>query len=108
MGNERHMAEIRNHMRKQTAFFFFLTSARAKGENNGGSYPLAAVEVHSRTKTNKQKKNTRHNSSEEWKTPETFPLLLSMHCCFPLWGQERTLQSSCNKQLSLSLNAINP
>lgn len=75
-------------------------SLGAKGENNGSSYPLVAV--HSRQKQQKT------HTSEEWKTRETFPLLLTLQCCFPLWGQVKTLQSSSNKQLSLSLKVINP
>lgn len=63
---------------------------RAKGENSEKSYPGGcALQTHKKRYSSKKKEKTAR---------ETVPLLSTTQCC-----QEGTLQSSCNKQLSLSL-----
>lgn len=83
------------------------TSLGVKGENNESSYPLVAV--HSRQKQTKTKKKQATQTSEERKTSGTSSS--APHCTLlfaSLGPSENFTQSSCNKQLSLSLKAINP
>ena len=75
--------------RNKTNSIFLKTSLGVKGENNGSSYPLVAV--NSRQKQTKTKKNKQHKLLKNGKQVGPLPPLLTAHCCLRLWGQVRTL-----------------